>query len=167
MVTATLAIFALGGVALMARGWGRLGAPAFIVAVGSAPLAAAWVAANGAIGTGDPGEGIFAQNARSAFNGAAGDLSTLFLAVAAAAVISGVLCVLGSAMSMAVSKAVPAVVEPAAEAMAAPAPKPAAAPVQVGPLRASASIAATTYRVSGTPQAAATSEASASKQQVA
>lgn len=167
LAAAALALFALGGVALMARGWGRLGAPAFIVAVGAAPLAAAWVAANGAIGTGDPGEGIFARNARAAFNGASGDLRTMFLAVAAAAVIAGVLCVLGSAMSKAVSKAVPAAEEPVVEATPVPAPKPAAAPAPTGPLRASASIAATTYRVSGTPQVASKPEASASKQQVA
>lgn len=167
LATAALALFALGGVALMARGWGRLGAPAFIVAIASAPLGVLWVAAGSAVGAGDSGEGVFAQNAREAFTGAAGDLSTVFLAVTAAAVIAGVLCVLGSAMSMAVSKAMPAAEEPVVEATPAPALNPAAVPAPAGPLRASASIVATTYRVSGTPQVASKSEASASKQQVA
>ena len=165
LAAAALALFALGGVAMMARGWGRLGAPAFILALASAPLGVVWVAAGSAIGAGEAGEGVFAQNAREAFKGAAGDLGTVFLAVAAAAVISGALCVIGSAMSMAVNKAIAE--EPVVEATPAPAPKPAAAPAPTGPLRASASIAATTYRVSGTPQIVSKSEASASKQQVA
>lgn len=164
LATVTLALFALGGVAMMARGWGRLGAPAFIVAIGSAPLAVLWVAAKGAAGSADPGEGVFAANARAAFDAAAGDVSTVFLAIAAAALISGVLSVLGSALSLAVGKAASAAEAPVAETMPAPAPKPAAPPAQVGPLRASASVAATTYRVSGPTQFVTKSEASASEQ---
>jgi hypothetical protein len=160
LATVTLALFALGGVAMMARGWGRLGAPAFIVAVGSAPLAVLGVVAKGAAGSGDPGEGVFAANARAAFDGAAGDLSTIFLAVTAAAIISGVLCVLGSALSLAVSKAAPVAEKPVIEATPEPAPGPAAQTVSAGPLRASASIAATTYRASGTPQVAGKPEGS-------
>jgi hypothetical protein len=174
LASVAVALLALGGVAMMARGWGRLGAPAFIMAVGTAPLAAIWVLGKSAIGTSEPGEGIFAQNARAAFDGAAGDLSTLFLAVTAASLISGMLCILGSALSMAVTKAANTTAE---EATPAPAPEPISAPkpnvprpqgVQSeGLMRASASLAATTYRVSGTTQSVPKSEASTSKQNVA
>jgi hypothetical protein len=163
-----LALLALGGVAILSRGWGRLGAPAFIAAVGSAPLALLWLLAGSAVGTGDPGEGLFAQNARSAFNGASSDLSTIFAGIAGAAVASCVLCIIGSALSMMVSKAAPAVMEPAAAEVApAPAPAPARPAAPQAPLRGSASIAATTYRVSATTPAAAKPEASAPKQQIA
>ena len=169
-----VALLALGGVAMMARGWGRLGAPAFIMSVSTAPLAAVWVLGKSAIGTSEPGEGIFAQNARAAFDSAAGDLSTLFLAVTAAALICGMLCILGSALSLAVAKAANTTAEDAAPVAA---PEPAAPPkpnvprpqgIQAeGLMRASASLAATTYRVSGTTQAVPKSEASTSKQNVA
>lgn len=167
---AALALFALGGVAFLARGWGRLGAPSFILSVGAAPLAVVWTLAKSAVGTGDPGESLFAQNARAAFTGAAGDLSTVFLAVAAVSLAAGVICVIGSAASLAVARSAGAAEPPAEEPAPEPAPAPApkrAEPTYTGPLRASASLAATTYRVSGPSPASSNAEASNSKQNVA
>lgn len=170
MVSTAVALLALGGVAVMARGWGRPGAPAFIMAVGTAPFAAIWVMGKSALGTSDPGESVYAQNARAAFDGAAGDLSTLFLAITAAALVSGLLCILGSAMSLAAAKVAPEVPEqvvvepPAKPKVNVPRPQ---GPQPQGLARASASLAATTYRVAGTTQAVPKSEASTSKQNVA
>ena len=132
LATATLSLFALGGVASMARGWGRLGAPAFILAIGSAPLAALCVAAKSAAGSADPGEGVFAVNARAAFDATAGDLSTVFMAITVAALISGVLSVLGSGLSLATSKAAPETEQPSAEVTPQPTPRPAAPAVSTG-----------------------------------
>ncbi len=158
MASIALALLALGGVALMARGWGRLGAPAFILSVGTAPLAAVWVLGKSAMGKSDPSEDIFVQNARAAFDGAASDLSTIFLGVTAVALVSGLICVLGSAMSLAVSKAAgtPVATPETAPAQSAPAPvvnrpRP-QVPQSQGIQRASASLAATTYRVSASTQ---------------
>jgi hypothetical protein len=177
MATAVLALLALGGVAMMARGWGRLGAPTFIAALSTAPFAAIWVFGKGVLGTGDPGESLFAQNARSAFDGAASDLSTLFLAISVAAFVLGLLSVLGSAVSLAVVKATPEETsesEPKPVAPAVPTtpkinvPRPQGAQPQ-GLVRASASLAATTYRVTGTTQVVPKSESpsSGSQQNVA
>ena len=67
------------------RGAGRLGAPAFVVALGTAPLAALWFIADQAIGSGDIGESPSILAAREAARNAAGDLQTTFLYVAGAA----------------------------------------------------------------------------------
>jgi hypothetical protein len=170
LASVAVALLALGGVAMLARGWGRLGAPSFIMAIGTAPLAALWVLGKSAIGTAEPGEGLFAQNARASFDSAASDLTTLFMALTAVALVCGLLCILGSAVSMAATKAVNGPLEEPAAPEPEPAPKPNVPRPQVqaqGLMRASASLAATTYRVSGTTQAVPKSEASTSQQNVA
>lgn len=116
LTVAALAL--LGCVSLLSRGWGRLGAPSFIVAVGTLPLAFAWKFGSGAVGTGNASESIFTHAARESFNSASGDLSTLFLVLAGAAVGTAFLSLLGSALSLAVAGKQPAAEEPAAPAPA-------------------------------------------------
>jgi hypothetical protein len=134
VIVAIVALCLLGCVALLSRGWGRLGAPSFIVAVAIAPLAVAWKAAGSAVGTGDAGESLFVRAARESFNNASGDLSTVFLAIAACAAGAVVFSLLGSALSMMVSKSGGTAAEPALApaAAAAAAPAPAEAPQSGG-----------------------------------
>lgn len=95
LFAAVLSGFLLAVVAGMSRGFGRLGAPAFVVALGTAPLAALWAIAGPVIGTGDPnGNGaIFA--AREAGHGAAGDLRSMFVLVVAVAVAAAIVALCG------------------------------------------------------------------------
>jgi len=149
IATAAAALVLLGGVAALGRGFGRLGAPAFIAAIGSAPLALLWVAANKAIGPGDPTESGFTHSARLAFNGVSGDLQTTFVAVTAAAVGLTVLALFGGLISAVGGGGRPKEVEVAP----APAPAPPAPPQPAVP-SAPQRVAVPAYRASGTPQGA-------------
>jgi hypothetical protein len=90
ILAVVITAFLLGVVMAMSRGVGRLGAPAFVVALGAAPLAGVWALAAVAIGDGDIGDNPGIRAAREAARNAAGDLRTTFLSlvvVAAAAAV--------------------------------------------------------------------------------
>ena len=78
MIAAAVTLALLGAVVATSRGFGRLGAPAFVLAAGSAPLVLLWAAASSAAGGEGDGGNVFIQAARQAFAGAAGDLRTTF-----------------------------------------------------------------------------------------
>ena len=97
IVAVVITSILLGVVTAMSRGAGRLGAPAFVVALGAAPLAGLWALAAQAIGDGDIGDNPGILAAREAARNAAGDLRTTFLALvlvagacAAGALVAGV-----------------------------------------------------------------------------
>jgi hypothetical protein len=95
LVAAALSVLLLAVVTGMSRGFGRLGAPAFVVALGTAPLAALWAIAGPAIGTGDPNGNAAMFAARAAAHSAANDLSSTFVLVAAIASATAILAPLG------------------------------------------------------------------------
>ncbi len=78
LFTVVLSVFLLAVVAGLSRGVGRFGAPAFVVALGTAPLAILWAIAGPAIGTGDPNDNAAIFAARTAARSAAGDLRSTF-----------------------------------------------------------------------------------------
>jgi len=98
------ALVLLCAVGFLSRGLGRLGSPAFIVALASAPLVALWSAASGAVGPGDGTDKPYMAAARAAFRATAGDLQTTFLILFAAAFVAAALCFTGNTALIAVRR---------------------------------------------------------------
>ncbi len=71
----------LGLVAFLSRGLGRLGSPAVVVALSTAPLAAFWALAGNAIGTAGEDEELYAVIGRGLIRDMAGDLRGFFVAI--------------------------------------------------------------------------------------
>ncbi len=90
IIAVVISCLLLGVVIGMSRGAGRLGAPAFVVALGTAPFAGLWAIAAQAIGEGDAGDNPGILAAREAARNAAGDLRTAFLMLALAAGVSAI-----------------------------------------------------------------------------
>jgi hypothetical protein len=105
LFAAVLSVFLLAVAAGMSRGFGRLGAPAFVVALGTAPLAALWAIAGPAIGTGDPNGNAAIFAARAAARSAAGDLRSTVVLVVAVAAAAAIVALLGG-IALAVFKRV-------------------------------------------------------------
>jgi hypothetical protein len=105
LFAAVLSAFLLAVVAGMSRGSGRLGAPAFVVGLGTAPLAALWAIAGQAIGTGDPEGNAAIFAARAAARSAAGDLRSTFVLVVVVAFAAAIAALLGG-IALAVFKRV-------------------------------------------------------------
>jgi hypothetical protein len=85
LIALVLSAILIAVVASMARGFGRLGAPAFVIALGSAPLAAFWMAVGSAVGEGDPNGNALVFAARTAARNSADDLKSAFVLIVAAA----------------------------------------------------------------------------------
>lgn len=94
-ISAIVAFVLLAVVAGMSRGPGRIGAPAFITALSTAPLAALWALVAQAVGEGDGTEKPAILAAREAARSAAGDLRSTFLLVAGVAFATAVLALVG------------------------------------------------------------------------
>jgi F0F1-type ATP synthase membrane subunit c/vacuolar-type H+-ATPase subunit K len=105
LFAAVLSVFLLAVAAGMSRGFGRLGAPAFVVALGTAPLAALWAIAGPAIGTGDPNGNAAIFALRVATRSAADDLRSTFVLVVAVAAAAAIVALLGG-IALAVFKRV-------------------------------------------------------------
>lgn len=88
IIAVVIACLLLGVVAVMSRGAGRLGAPAFVVVLGAAPVAGLWALAAQAIGDGDIGDNPGILAAREAARNAAGDLRTTLLSLVLVAAVS-------------------------------------------------------------------------------
>jgi hypothetical protein len=125
LIAAVLSAFLLAVVAGMSRGFGRLGAPAFVVALGSAPLVALWAIAGPAIGTGDPNGNAAIFAAREAARTASDDLRSTFVLVVVVAAAAAVAALLGG-IALAVFKRV--------RARSALTPEPAVSTVEPRPL---------------------------------
>lgn len=80
-VSLAIVIALLGLVAFLSRGLGRLGAPAVVLALSTAPLAAFWALAATAVGTPGEDEALYAVIARQLIHDTAGDLRGFFVAV--------------------------------------------------------------------------------------
>jgi hypothetical protein len=104
VVAAVVALALMGGMAALSRGFGRLGGPAFVTAVGIAPLAVLWAGANAAIGPADAGDGAFTHAARASFDGVSSDLMTVFLALLAGAIALCVVSAIGGLGNVALGK---------------------------------------------------------------
>jgi hypothetical protein len=94
LFSAILMLLLLAVVVFMSRGFGRLGSPALVLAVGSAPLALLWTVAGSAAGSGDADENVFLHSARQALTGAADDLSSTFAMLAVAAFVAAALALI-------------------------------------------------------------------------
>ncbi len=81
LVSLAIVIVLLGLVAFLSRGLGRLGAPAVVLALSTAPLAAFWALAATAVGTPGEGEALYAVIARQLVHDTAGDLRGFFVSV--------------------------------------------------------------------------------------
>ncbi len=86
LIALVLSALLLGVVASLGRGFGRLGAPAFVVALGTAPMAIIWTLAGPAIGEGDPDGNPIVLAARSTARSAAADLKSTFIVLLVIAV---------------------------------------------------------------------------------
>lgn len=80
-VSLAIVIALLGVVAFLSRGLGRLGAPAVVLALSTAPLAALWALAATAVGTPGEDEALYAVIARQLVHDTASDLRSFFVAV--------------------------------------------------------------------------------------
>ena len=80
-VSLAIVIALLGLVAFLSRGLGRLGAPAVVLALSTAPLAALWALAATAVGTPGEDEALYAVIARQLVRDTAIDLRSFFVAV--------------------------------------------------------------------------------------
>jgi hypothetical protein len=85
-IAAVTSVLLLTVVVAMSRGAGRIGAPAFVVALTTAPMAALWALAAQAVGEGDSGDKPAMLAARLTARTAAGDLRSEFLLIAGVAV---------------------------------------------------------------------------------
>ena len=81
LVALAIVIVLVGLVAFLSRGLGRLGGPAVVVALSTAPLAALWTLAANAVGTASEDEALYAVMARDIIGDAARDLRGFFLAI--------------------------------------------------------------------------------------
>ena len=94
-VSLAIVIALLGLVAFLSRGLGRLGAPAVVLALSTAPLAAIWALAATAVGTPGEDEALYAVIARQLVHDTAGDLRSFFVAVLSVALAWVGIAVLG------------------------------------------------------------------------
>lgn len=81
LVSLAIVIALLGLVSFLSRGLGRLGAPAVVLALSTAPLAALWALAVNAVGTAGEDEALYAVMARDIVVETASDLRGFFLAI--------------------------------------------------------------------------------------
>lgn len=81
LVALAIVIALLGLVAFLSRGLGRLGAPAVVLALSTAPLAALWALAVNSVGTAGEDEALYAVMARDIVGETASDLRGFFLAI--------------------------------------------------------------------------------------
>ncbi len=81
LVSLAIVLVLLGLVAFLSRGLGRLGSPAVVVALSTAPLAAFWALAGNAIGTAGEDEELYAVIGRGLIRDMAGDLRGFFVAI--------------------------------------------------------------------------------------
>ena len=96
-LASALAVVALLGLLVyLSRGFGRLGSPAVVLALGTTPFVALWALAGNAIGTGDDEESVIAQVARSVARDTAADLRGMFLSLLTVACISVALAFLAN-----------------------------------------------------------------------
>jgi hypothetical protein len=91
-----LVVALLGLVAFMSRGFGRAGAPAVVLALSTAPLAALWALAGNAVSDAGEGEGLFGTIGRGLLTDLAGDLRGFFLSVLLIAAAGAALTVAGA-----------------------------------------------------------------------
>jgi F0F1-type ATP synthase membrane subunit c/vacuolar-type H+-ATPase subunit K len=105
LFAAVLSALLLAVVAAMGRGFGRLGGPAFVVALSTAPLAVLWTAAGAAIGEGDPAGNTIVFAARAAARNSADDLKSTFVLVVAVA-FAGAIVALLAGIALLVAKRV-------------------------------------------------------------
>jgi hypothetical protein len=93
-LAAVIALLSL--VAFLSRGFGRVGAPAVVLTLSTAPLAALWALAAGATSDAREDEGLFATTGRALLTDLAGDLRGFFLSVLLIAAGAAALTVLGA-----------------------------------------------------------------------
>ncbi len=98
-VALAIVIALLSLVAFLSRGLGRLGAPAVVLALSTAPLAALWTLAGNAVGTAGEDEPLYAVIARELIRDMAGDLRDFFVAVLSVALAWAVIAVLGTLLT--------------------------------------------------------------------
>ena len=98
-VSLAIVIALLGLVAFLSRGLGRLGAPAVVIALSTAPLAAIWALAATAVGTPGEDEALYAVIARQLIHDTAGDLRSFFVAVLSVALAWVVIAFVGTLLT--------------------------------------------------------------------
>lgn len=98
-VSLAIVIVLLGLVAFLSRGLGRLGAPAVVVALSTAPLAALWALAGKAVGTAGEDEALYAVIGRQLVSDTAGDLRSFFVAVLSIALAWAAIAVVGTLLT--------------------------------------------------------------------
>ncbi len=98
-VALAIVIALLGLVAFLSRGLGRLGAPAVVIALSTAPLAGLWTLAGNAVGTAGEDEALYAVIARQLVHDTAGDLRSFFVAVMSVALAWAAIAVIGTLLT--------------------------------------------------------------------
>jgi len=99
LVSLAIVIALLGLVAFLSRGLGRLGAPAVVLALSTAPLAALWALAATAVGTPGEDEAFYAVIARQLVHDTAVDLRGFFVAVLSVALAWVVIAFVGTLLT--------------------------------------------------------------------
>ncbi len=98
-VALAIVIALLGLVSFLSRGLGRLGAPAMVLALSTAPLAALWTLAVNAVGSPGEDEAIYTVIARQLIRDTAGDLRNFFVAVLSIALAWAVIVFVGTLLT--------------------------------------------------------------------
>lgn len=98
-VALAIVIALLGLISFLSRGLGRLGAPAVVLALSTAPLAALWALAATAVGTPGEDEALYAVIARSLVQDTAGDLRDFFVAVLSVALAWAAIAFVGTLLT--------------------------------------------------------------------
>jgi len=83
-------IITLGAVVLFSRGAGRVGAPAFVLALATAPLAFGWLVIGSAAGTPEPGDDEFLLSMREVISDEAAGIRNIFLVIAGLSILASV-----------------------------------------------------------------------------
>ncbi|HEY5640983.1 MAG TPA: hypothetical protein VIW01_13135 [Dehalococcoidia bacterium] len=99
LASLAIVLVLLGPVAFLSRGLGRLGAPAVVVALSAAPLAAFWSLAGNAVGTPGEDEELYAVIGRGLIRDMAGDLRDFFLAIFGIALAWAVIAFVGTLLT--------------------------------------------------------------------